>query len=42
MLYASALVFAGQRDKARAALTGVQGEGVGDLARLWALHASAR
>lgn len=42
LLYASALVFAGQRDKARAALTGVQGEGVGDLARLWALHASAR
>ena len=42
LLYGSALLFAGQREKARTTFSGVQGEGVSDLARLWALHALAR
>jgi len=42
LLYGSALLLAGQKERARATFNAIQGEGVGELARLWALHAAAR
>jgi hypothetical protein len=42
LLYGSALLYAGQKERARATFNAIQGDGVGELARLWALHAAAR
>lgn len=41
LLYGTALILAGQREKARAAFTSIQGDGTGELAKLWAVYAEA-
>ena len=38
LLYGAALVFAGQKEKARNAFSAVQGDGTGELARLWTVY----
>jgi hypothetical protein len=41
LLYGTALVMAGQREKARSVFANVQGDGTGELAKLWAVYAAA-
>ncbi len=41
LLYGTALVTAGQRDKAKSVFASVQGDGTGELAKLWAVYASS-
>jgi len=41
LLYGTALVMAGQREKARSVFASVQGDGTGELATLWAVYAAA-
>lgn len=41
LLYGSALLMAGQRDKARAVFGSVQGDGTSELAKLWAVLAAS-
>lgn len=40
LLYGTALIMAGQREKARSVFTSVQGDGTSELAKLWAVYAS--
>jgi Flp pilus assembly protein TadD len=40
LLYGTALIMAGQREKARSVFASVQGDGTSELAKLWAVYAS--
>jgi len=41
LLYGAALLIAGQKDKARTVFSEIRGDGTGELAKLWMVHAAA-